>query len=81
MFSYEHSLFLSVIVAERNHDLGRGQFLSFILMRQNPNKLGFIPFYRKTEAGLQPLDFLLSLLSLRRSSFKNQTSNAKSNTP
>jgi len=35
-------------------------------------------FYRKTEAGLQPLDFLLSL---RRSSFKNQTSNAKSSTP
>ena len=26
--------------------------------------LGPIPFYRKTEAGLQPLDFFLSLLHL-----------------
>ena len=28
-------------------------------MRQTPNKSGLGPFYRKTEAGLQPLDFFL----------------------
>ena len=73
MFSYEHSLFLSVNIAERDHDLGRVQFLSLYIDDKNSNKIGSVPFYRKTEAGLQPLDFFLSL---RRSSFKNQTSNA-----
>ena len=33
-----------------------------------PNKSGLAPFYRKTEAGLQPLDFFLSL---RRSKTKS----------
>ena len=38
-----------------------GSIPFFHIDDKNSNKLGLAPFYRKTEAGLQPLDFFLYL--------------------